>query len=306
VTTPSDLDLLFCGTGWLPMIGEIRARLPVGARIRGRDLSRTLEEDTRGAHVLLPSNTRIGAEVMAASASLRLIQQPAVGVEGIDLVAARARGIPVCNAPGSNSAALAEAALLLILALARKLPEAQRVFREPRIGVPLGVELEGKRLGVVGMGRSGTRLAQAAQALGMEVEGLTSRSGRPALHSLLEWADVISLHCPLTPETRGLLGPTEFARMKPGAFLINCARGGMIDRPAFEAALESGRLGGAGLDVFWEEPWDPTDPLFRRENVVTLPHIGGSTVEVFSRVADLVVENIRRLLEGQPLLHQVA
>jgi len=304
--TSSMLDLLYCGTGWLPMIDEIRVRLPEGAIIRGRDFAVPLEEDARNAHVLLPSNTRIGEGVLAAASGLRLVQQPAVGVEGIDLSATRERGIPVCNAPGSNSEALAEAALLLLLALARRFPEAQRVFREPQIGVPLGVELRGKRLGVVGMGRSGTRLAQAARALGMDIEGLTSQSGKKALHTLLAGADFVSLHCPLTSDTRGLLGPEEFDQMKPGAFLVNCARGAIVDRRSLEEALNRGHLGGVGLDVFWEEPWNPRDPLFQRENVITLPHIGGSTVEVFARVADLVAENVRRLLAGEALLHQVA
>jgi phosphoglycerate dehydrogenase-like enzyme len=301
----SALEIVFCGTGWLPMVDAVRSRLPEGASLRVRDYVRPLPEEVAGAHVILPSNAHIDAEAIAAARDLRLIQQPAVGVEVVDLEAARGRGVPVCNAPGANADALAQNALLLILALARRLPEARRAFAERRIGVPLGRELTGKVLGVIGLGKSGSRLAVAAEALGMEVVGVRSTSSREELDALLARADFISLHLPLTPATRGLLGEAELALVKPGACVVNCARGPIIDRDALESALASGRLGGAGLDVFWEEPWDPDDPLFARDDVVTLPHVGGSTVEVFARVADLVAENIRRLMAGEELLHRI-
>jgi len=299
------LDIVFCGTGWLPMVDAVRERLPEGASLRVRDPDRPMAEEVADAHVILPSNGRIDAAAIRGATNLRLIQQPAVGVDMVDLEAARARGVPVCNAPGANADALAQNALLLILALARRLPEARRAFAERRIGVPLGRELTGKVLGLVGMGRSASRLAAAAGALGMEVVSVRSTSSRQELEALLARADFVSLHCPLTPETRGLIGDPEFRLMKPDACLVNCARGPIIEREALEAALAEGRLGGVGLDVFWEEPWDPDEPLFAREDVVTLPHIGGSTVEVFARVADLVAENIRRLLAGEALLHRV-
>ncbi len=301
----TDLDIVFCGTGWLPMVDAVRALLPAGASLRVRDYDRPVAEEVADAHVILPSNGRIDAAAIRGARNLRLIQQPAVGVEVVDLEAARACGVPVCNAPGSNADALAQNALLLILALARRLPEARRAFAERRVGVPLGRELTGKVLGVIGLGRSGTRLAAAARALGMEVVAVRSSSSRPELEALLARADFVSLHCPLTSGTRGLLGAAELALMKRDACLVNCARGPIVVREALEEALAEGRLGGAGLDVFWEEPWDPDDPLFAREDVVTLPHIGGSTVEVFARVADLVVENIRRLLAGEELLHRI-
>jgi phosphoglycerate dehydrogenase-like enzyme len=119
-------------------------------------------------------------------------------------------------------------------------------------------------------------------------------------------ADVVSIHCPLTPETRGMIDREAFSAMKPGAFLVNCARGPIVDRSALVAALESGRLGGAGLDVYWEEPWDPADPLFGRDDVIAMPHIAGSTEEAYGRITDIVVENIRRAAAGEPVLHRVA
>jgi len=299
------IDVVFCGTGWLPMVDAVRERLPEGAAIRLRDYDRPLAAEVAAAHVILPSNAPIDAEAIAAATDLRLIQQPAVGVDVVDLDAARARGVPVCNAPGANADSVAQAALLLILALARRLPEARRSFAEARLGVPLGRELTGKVLGVVGLGRSGSRLARAGEALGMEVVGVRSTSSRAELEALLARADFVSLHCPLTPATRGLLGHAEFSLMKPGACVVNCARGAIVGREALESALASGRLGGAGLDVFWQEPWNPADPLFARDDVVTLPHVGGSTVEVFARVADVVAENIRRVMAGEPLLNRV-
>ncbi len=119
-------------------------------------------------------------------------------------------------------------------------------------------------------------------------------------------SDFVSVHCPLTPSTAGLVNADLLARMKPSAFLINCARGPIVERAALALALEEGRLAGVGLDTFWDEPWDPADPLYRRGDVITLPHVAGSTAEAFARIADIVVENIARIRRGEPLLYRVA
>jgi phosphoglycerate dehydrogenase-like enzyme len=299
------LDIVFCGTGWLPMVDHLRERLPAEAKVRVRDYTKPIAEAVASANVILPSNARIDAAAIAAPKDLILIQQPAVGIEVVDLQAAKDRGIPVCNVPGVNADAVAQTALLLMLAVARRLPEARRKFETAEIGVPLGRELSGKVLGVIGLGKIGSKLARAGEALGMEVMSVRSQSTRQELERLLDRSDFVSLHCPLTPATRGILGEAEIARMKKGSVVINCARGALIDREALEQALRSGHLGGAGLDVFWAEPWDPADPLYARDDVVTLPHVGGSTFEVFSKVADTCVENIRRVLAGEPLLHRI-
>lgn len=299
------MQLVFCGTGWLSIVDAIRARLPSGATIRVRDMARALVDDVREANVLVPSNARLDAAVIATPPDLRLVQQSAVGYELIDLPAARRRGVPVCNAPGTNADSVAQAALLLILALARRLPVARRMLAEARIGVPLGVELSDKTLGIVGLGRSGSRLAGAARALGMSVVSVRSTSTPAEIESLLRVSDFVSIHCPLTPATRGLFDDAAFARMKPGARLVNCARAAIVDRAALQRALETGRLAGAGLDVHWDEPWDPRDPLFARDDVVALPHVAGSTEESFARIADVVAENVRRLMAGEPLLNRV-
>lgn len=301
------LEIVFCGTGWLPVVEMIRERLPEGAVVRMRDHERPIEEDLRQAHIILPSNAHLGAAAIRAPLDLRLIQQPAVGVDGIDLGAARERGVPVCNVPAANGEAVAEAALFLMLALARRLTEARRAFAQRQLGVPVGVELRDKVLGLVGRGRSGSRLAAIGEALGMRVLAVDSKSSRADLEAVLAEADFVSLHCPLTPATRGLLDRAAFARMKEGAFLVNCARGPIVERGALEEALASGRLGGVGLDTYWAEPWDPADPLYAREDppVVTLPHIGGSTREAFGRIADTVVENVARVMRGEEPLHRV-
>jgi phosphoglycerate dehydrogenase-like enzyme len=119
-------------------------------------------------------------------------------------------------------------------------------------------------------------------------------------------SDFVSVHCPLTPATRGLIGAEFLSHIKRGAMLINCARGGVVEKGALAHALASGRLGGAGLDTYWEEPWEPSDSLFQRDNVITLPHVAGSTHESFGRIADIVADNIGRHRRGEPLLHRIA
>lgn len=300
------MHLVFCGTGWLEIVDSIRSRLAAGETIAARAQGQSVAELVRDAHVILPSNAGLSAATLDAAPLVRLVQQPAVGTDGIDLAAARARGIPVCNVPGANAASVAEAALLLMLALARRLPEAQRAFRARTVGSPVGRELAGKTLGVVGMGKSGTALAQAARGLGMKVVGIRSASTPAELEALLAAADVVSLHCPLTDATRGLFGRAAFARMKRGALLVNCARGAIVDRTAALEALAGGQLSGFGIDAHWQEPWDPDDPLYARDDVVTLPHVGGTTEESFGRIADVVVENVRRVARGEEPLHRVA
>ena len=193
-----------------------------------------------------------------------------------------------------------------MLALARRLPEAQSAFRRAEIGGPLGHDLFEKTLLLVGHGGSAQRVEAVAEAFGMTVRATRSKTPRSELLALLAEADFVSLHCPLNDQTRGLIDREALEAVKPGAFLVNCARGPIVERAALEAALETGRLGGAGLDVFWREPWDPEDPLFARDDVVTLPHVAGSTQNAFAGIADVVAENVRRLRTGQPLLHRVA
>ncbi len=302
------MDVLFCGSGWLDIVDLIAARLAPGDRLRRWDRAHPLVDEVAAAppDVLLPSNARVdGAVIAAAGDRLRLIQQPAAGVDSIDLAAAAARGVPGCNAPGANQIAVAEAALLLLLLCARRWPVARERFAYGVIGAPLGVELAGSRLVVLGGGRTGTALAVRARALGLAVEVLGSATTRAQLHAALHTADAVSVHCPLTPATRGLLDADALAALPAHAIVVNVARGPIIDRAALEGALARGHLGGVGLDVYWHEPWDPRDPLFAHPKVVTLPHVAGSTVTAFAAIADVVAENVERLRQGQPLVHRV-
>ena len=299
------MRLLFCGSGWLPMVDLIASGLSPEDRIDRWDRSRPLTEVITDADVVLPSNAPITADEIAAARALRLIQQPAAGHDRIDLAAARERGIPVCNAPGTNQVAVAECALLLMLALARRLPVAGGAFARAEIGVPLGIELAGRTLGVIGAGRTGTAVADRARALGMTIRTLGRGANGSERRAFFAGCDVITIHCPLTAETRGLVGAEAFAAMRPGALLVNVARGPVIDRPALEAALAAGAIGGVGLDVVWSEPWDPADPLFSHPRVVVLPHVAGSTEESFRRIAEVVWENLARLRRGEPLLHRI-
>ncbi len=297
---------LFTGSGWRPFVEFLTRRLPDSYQVSIWDRARPLEEAVADIDVLLPSNAPFSAEVIGAARAARLIQQPAAGVENIDLSAARARGIPVANAPGANQRAVAESVLLLMLGLARRLPEAQARFAGAVIGEPVGRELGGRCLGVVGTGRTGSALAELARGIGMEVRALGSRRDDSEWTAFLAGADFVSLNCPLTAATRGLMDDRAFALMKPGAVLINCARGPVIDRAALERALAGDRLGGVGLDVFWREPWDPADPLFAHPRVMVLPHVAGSTEEAFDRIAQICADNILRVSRGEEPLHRVA
>lgn len=299
------MKLLFCGSGWFPIVDAIQRGLPDDYRVDIWDRDTPLVEALADVQVILPSNAVIDAAAIAAPADLRLIQQPAAGIDTVDRAAAAARGVPVCNAPAANHLSVAEAATYMMLALARRAPEAARAFARREIGLPLGIELSGKTLGIVGLGRAGRALAEIAGGLGMRVVSVTSSSTPSELDALLAESDVISLHCPLTDRTRNLIDAAALARMKSTALVVNCARGDIIDRAALIDALDRGAIAGVGLDTFWDEPPDPGDPLYERLDVVTLPHVAGSTRESFARIADIVCENVLRVARGERPLHQL-
>lgn len=277
-------------------------------------LARLLPEADVLWHVLKPCT----AAMIAAAPRLRLIQKIGVGVNTIDLEAAKARGIAVCNLPGTNSQAVAELTLLLMLACLRKLVRFDAATRAgqgwalpPSMQDGLG-ELSGRTVGLVGYGAVPQALAPALRALGCRVL-YTARAARAgleadfrALPDLLAEADILSLHIPQTPETTNLIDAAALARMKPGAILVNTARGGLVDEAALVAALASGRLAAAGLDVFAQEPTAANNPLFALENVVLAPHIGWLTSGTFARSFSIAAENCRRLTASEPLLHRVA
>jgi len=265
-------------------------------------------------HVLKP----VTAAVIAAAPKLRLIQKIGVGVNTIDLAAAEAHGVAVANMPGTNSAAVAEMALALMFGVLRRtayfdgLTRAGQGWRPDLAVLDQTGEIGGRCVGLVGFGGSAQRLAPVLTALGARVI-YTAKSEKPgvpgefrSLEALLEEADIVSLHCPLTDETRGMIGEAALARMKPGAVLINTARGGLVDEAALAEALASGRLRGAGLDVFEAEPTPADNPLFALPQVLVAPHVAWLTPETLARSLVVARENCRRLAAGEPLLHRVA
>ncbi|MGH8662796.1 MAG: 2-hydroxyacid dehydrogenase [Burkholderiales bacterium] len=276
-----------------------------------------LRREVRDAEVLLHVLTPVSAAMIAAAPRLRLIQKIGVGVNTIDLDAARARGIAVANMPGTNSQAVAEMALALMLAALRRIPLLDRATREgrgwalsPESLDPVG-EIGGSSVGLVGYGEVPRRLAPVLQSLGAKVL-YTARSRKReaigefvSLSELLAAADIVSLHVPLSPETERMIDAAALARMKPGAVLVNTARGALVDEPALVQALQSGRLRSAGMDVLAVEPAGAGLALARLDNVVMTPHVAWLTPETLARSLDIAIENCRRLRDGCPLLNQV-
>jgi phosphoglycerate dehydrogenase-like enzyme len=266
------------------------------------------------AEVLLHVLEPVTAAMIDAASRLRLIQKIGVGVNTIDLEAAKSRGIAVCNMPGTNTPAVAEMTLLLMLATLRRLSELDPATRAgtgwDKTMDDCG-ELSGRAVGLVGFGAVARRLVPILEALGAQPV-YTSRRPAPEaqipylpFRDLLPAAEVLSLHLPLVPETTRIIDAAALAAMPRGSVLINTARGGLVDEAALCRALESGHLRGAGLDVFAEEPVSPDNPLLRLPNVVVTPHLAWLTAETLERSLDVAVENCRRLAAGEPLLNRV-
>jgi D-3-phosphoglycerate dehydrogenase / 2-oxoglutarate reductase len=261
--------------------------------------------------LVVRSQTRVDAPVVEAGTSLKVIARAGIGLDNVDVEAATRRGVMVVNAPQSNILSAAEHTMALLLAVARNVPQANAALRS---GVWererfQGVELHGKTLGVIGLGRVGTMLAQRALAFGMRIVAYDPYVSRerarqmgielmPDLGALLVQADFVTIHLPRTPDTEGLIGERELALMKEGARLVNTARGGIVDEEALERSLRQGHLGGAGLDVFAEEP--VTDhPLFGLDQVVVTPHLGAATAEAQDKAGVAIAEMVRLALRGE-------
>jgi D-3-phosphoglycerate dehydrogenase len=240
------------------------------------------------------SASKITAAILANPGKLKIIGRAGVGVDNIDVKAATEKGVLVINTPQGNAAAAAELAIGLMFSLARKIPQAaasmkQGIWEKKKY---MGSEIAGKTLGVIGLGNIGRQAAERGVGLKMNVIGydpfppksLPAGVKQVSLDELVAQADYITLHVPATAETKGLFDAARIAKMKKGACLINCARGGIVDENAVLEALKSGQLGGAALDVFAKEPPEPS-PLFAEENLVAVPHLGASTKEAQEKVA---------------------
>ncbi len=281
-------------------------------------LSETQLIETIGAYdaLIVRSETKVSAAVIAAAHRLQAIGRAGVGIDSIDVDAATQRGIVVINAPTGNVVAAAELTTAMLLALARHVPAADASVRRGEWDRSrfMGTELRGKKLGIIGLGRIGREVARRAQGLGMEViacdpfvpANVEEQYGVQllALDSLLAAADFISLHSPLTEATRNTLGRSQLESVKPGAWIVNCARGGLLDETALLDGLDSGRIAGAALDVFVQEP-PRSERLLQHPKVVLTPHLGGSTHEAQVSVALDVARQILAVLEGRLAEHAV-
>jgi D-3-phosphoglycerate dehydrogenase len=262
--------------------------------------------------MVVRGRTKVTPAVFDAASHLKAVGRAGVGVDNIDLAAARSHGVTVVNAPKSTSLAVAELALAFMFALARMVPKADATMKQGQwIKKQLeGIELNGKTLGIVGMGNIGTALGQRAAALGMKVIGYDSlvapdeikkRGAEPvSLADLYAKSDFISYHLPLTPESKGMVNGQALAQMKHGVRIVDAARGGILDETALLAAIESGQVAAAALDVFATEP-PGLSALVAHPNVVASPHIGAQTEEAQDRAAEDIASEVLNVLKGEPL-----
>jgi D-3-phosphoglycerate dehydrogenase / 2-oxoglutarate reductase len=267
--------------------------------------------------LVIRGQTRVTAAVLDAAAELKVIGRAGVGVDNIDLESAKKHHVTVVNAPTSTTVAVAELAFGMLLALAREIPRADSTMKQGQWVKKQfqGVELNGKTLGIVGFGRIGMEVGRRAAAFGMNViiydpnvseHELEASSAEPvSLQDIFAWSDFISLHLPLNVQTRDLLGPIAFSQMKDGVRIVSTARGGIIDESALLEALNRGKVGGAALDVFEQEPPGLTD-LVAHPRVITTPHIGAQTVEAQSRASEDIANEVLSALRGESLRWKVA
>lgn len=275
-----------------------------------------------GVDVLIPTMCRVTRETLADADRLRLIQQCGSGLEGVDLAAAAEKNIWVANVPtgpSGNADSVAELGIYLMIGLLRDFRGMDRSLRTKKMGEPRGRALTGLTAGIVGLGGIGQALIRRLKGFGMNIIGIKNHAPEKARTALgLDWvggpgeltkllgrSDVVFLCLPVSQSTQNLMNREAFAAMRSSAVLINLSRGGLVDRDALEWALSSGTIAGVGLDVFWEEPPDPNDPIFKL-NVMATPHIAGSTDRSMQGIVAGVVENIRRVEAGRTPLNCAA
>ena len=286
-----------------------------GCVLHERSSAAQVAERLQGARVAISNKVPLGAETFAACPDLELVLIAATGTNNVDLTAARAHGITVCNCQGYGTPSVAQHCLMLLLALATSLPDYQAAIRAGRwqqaqqfclLDFPI-VELEGKTLGLLGHGELGRAVGRLAEAFGMRVllgqlPGRPARSDRLPLDELLPQVDALSLHCPLNEHTRNLIGARELGLMKPGAFLINTARGGLVDEQALADVLRAGHLGGAATDVLSVEPPRDGNPLLTPDipRLIVTPHSAWGSREARQRIVDQLAENALAYFAGAP------
>ena len=305
-----------------PVMAELARRFTLIGRLGDRPAAREelLEAAAQADALAVTLTERVDANVLDKAPRLKVIAVYAVGYDNVDVAAAARRGIVVTNTPDVLTETTADLTWALILAVARRIPEAERLVREGRWEgwAPtqlLGADVFGKTLGIIGMGRIGRAVARRAAGFGMTIlyhahhplcpeENDALQATFLPLHQLLQAADIVTIHTPLTDSTRGLIGKAELAMMRRSAYLINTARGAVVDEAALAEALEQGRLAGAGLDVYQQEPHVPPR-LLALPNTVLLPHIGSATTETRVKMGMMVANNITAVLEGREAPNRV-
>ena len=273
--------------------------------------SAPLSEQVADVDVIIPAVSEIGADVINAATNLKLIAQAGVGLDTVDIDAATKRNIYVANAPYGSATSMGELTIALMLLLSRKLNEAQAELRKGVFFLPLGSELGGKTLGLIGLGHSGKEAAKRAKSFDMKIVAIDkyhdkidfpdvdSLSGIEDLDKILAESDFVSLHCPLNDETRGMIGYDQICKMKETAFFINIARAELVDEEGLIRALKENKIAGAGLDVFREEPLGLDSEWLKLDNVVLTPHIATSTDESRSRNFVQVAKAIKMVANGE-------
>jgi phosphoglycerate dehydrogenase-like enzyme len=310
IVVPDDFPSVFAGSPAheaARKLGDVRVMSERGAE-REDELIRRI--DRARVAINIRAHARFTEGVFAACPALKLVSVWGTGTDNIDLHAAGMRGVTVCNTPGVNAFAVAEHALALMLAVARKIPAIDREMRGGKWPREVLTQLLGKTLGVFGIGTIGSRMAALGRGIGMEVmawsaqghdDRIRAAGARPASkEEILRDADVVSLHLRLAPETRGFIGRKELGLMKPTTILVNTGRGALVDREALIEALQRKRIVGAGLDVFHQEPLAADDALLGLSNVICSPHNAGQTPEVVRDGLLRAVRNVENFLKGKP------
>jgi len=312
--------ILFCGDCFPASRSLLKERLPSGqAEIIVCD-GINLRKALASCDVVIPMMTILD-EALLEAGTFRLVQQWGSGLEGVDLDAARVRGIWVANVPasGNNADSVAEHALWLTLSLLRHSPIAQANIRSGILGAPMGRMVAGRTVCLWGLGATALALARRLRALNAKILGLTRDPKAPKVatfgldrcygmkerEACLRETEILILCVRLSAATRGLVDSTFLAMLREAAYLINTSRGALIDYDSLYSAVAGGRLAGVGLDVFWQEPISPDDPLLQLPNVIATPHIAGVTEESYGQIADAVAANIRCLGRGLPILNRV-
>jgi phosphoglycerate dehydrogenase-like enzyme len=301
IVVPDDFPSVFRGTpahDRCKALGETRVFTERGAEDESELIRRI---DRARVAINIRAHARFTETIFARCPALKMISIWGTGTDNIDLDAAGRHGVTVSNTPGVNAFAVAEHALTLMLAVARRVPQIDREMRGGGWPREFLTQLFGKTLGVFGLGRIGGRVAELAKGIGMEVQEWSARSGDTVTKErVLAAADVVTLHLRLEPSTRGFLGAKELALMKPTAILVNTGRGALVERDALLRALKEKRIAAAGLDVFHDEPIKPGDPILALPNVVLSPHNAGQTPEVVRDGLLRAVQNVENFLKGQP------